>query len=165
MHTKKLTRLALLTAIALTIFVIEAQIPLPLPIPGLRLGLSNIVTVYAVFALGPWSALGILLSRVILGALVTGRMMALAYSLAGGLLSWAAMCLLRPVLAGRQIWAASIVGGIFHNIGQMAMAIVIAATPSLIVYLPALLAMGMVTGLFTGLCAQYLLRHMKQLKH
>ena len=164
MKTKNLTRLALLTAIALTIFVIEAQIPLPLPIPGLRLGLSNIVTVYAVFALGPWNALAVLLCRVVLGAVVTGRMMALAYSLAGGLLSWAAMSLLRPVLARRQIWVSSVVGGIFHNIGQMAVAVAITATPGLLVYLPVLLAAGMITGLFTGLCAQYLLRHMKRLK-
>lgn len=155
--------MALLTAIALTIFVIEAQIPLPLPIPGLRLGLSNIVTVYAVFALGPWNALAILLARVVLGSIVTGRMMALAYSLAGGLLSWAMMSLLRRALANRQIWISSIVGGFFHNIGQMAVAIAVTSTPGLAIYLPILLAAGILTGTFTGLCAQYLLRHMKRL--
>mgnify|MGYP002571948611 CR=1 FL=1 len=65
---RRITRLALLTAIALTIFMVEAQIPVPIPIPGVKLGLANIVTVYAVFALGPGDALLILVTRVFLGA-------------------------------------------------------------------------------------------------
>ena len=61
--TARLTRLALLTAIALTIFMAEAQLPTLVPIQGVKLGLANIVTVYAVFALGPGDALLILLSQ------------------------------------------------------------------------------------------------------
>ena len=76
--TRRLTRLALLTAIALTIFMVEAQIPVPIPIPGVKLGLANIVTVYAVFVLGPWDALSILVVRVFLGAVFSGQMMTLA---------------------------------------------------------------------------------------
>ena len=68
LKTKKLTLMALLTAIALTIFMIEAQIPPIVPLPGVKLGLSNIVTVFAVFALGPGEAAGILFCRVFLGA-------------------------------------------------------------------------------------------------
>ena len=87
----------------------------------------------------------------------------MAYSLAGGLLSLAAMLVLRQVLTLRQIWVASVLGGIFHNIGQILIAMLLTATPRLIYYLPVLIAAGMLAGLFTGLCAQFLLQHMKKL--
>lgn len=163
MTTKKLTRLALLAAIALGLYVLEAQLPGPIPIPGVKLGLSNIVTVYAVFLFGPWEALGILLVRVLLGSMFTGQMMALAYSLAGGLLSLGGMLLLRRILTERQIWVASVFGGILHNVGQILVAIWVTATPSIAVYLPVLILSGLAAGLFTGLAAQYLIGHMKKI--
>ena len=83
--TKQLTLMALLTAIALAIHVAEAQIPAPVPIPGVKLGLANIVTVWAMFSLGPGPALMILVARILLGSLFSG-VMSLLYSLAGGLL-------------------------------------------------------------------------------
>lgn len=165
MKTKRLTRLALLTAIALTIFMVELQIPSPIPVPGVKLGLSNIVTVYCVVVYGPWSALSVLLCRVVLGAVFSGRIAALAYSLAGGLLSWALMCLLRRIVTERQIWVLSILGGLFHNIGQILAAMVITGTPSIAVYFPVLALSGMLSGLFTGLCAQALRNHMRRIGH
>lgn len=85
--------MALLTAIALTIFMAEAQIPVPIPIPGIKLGLANIVTVYAVFALGPGDALLILVARVFLGAVFSGQMMTLFYSLGAGCCAgWSSCC-------------------------------------------------------------------------
>ena len=87
-QARRLTRAALLTAIALTIFLAEAQLPPPVPIPGIKLGLANIVTVYAMFVLGPRDTLLILLSRIFLGAVFSGQMMTLLYSLGGGLLSY-----------------------------------------------------------------------------
>ena len=111
--TRRLTRLALLTAIALTIFMVEAQIPVPIPIPGVKLGLANIVTVYAVFVLGPWDALSILVVRVFLGAVFSGQMMTLFYSLGGGLLCWAVLVLLRRLFTKNQIWLCSPVSALF----------------------------------------------------
>lgn len=163
MRTKRLTRLALLSAVALGLYVLEAQLPNPIPVAGVKLGLSNIVSIYTLFAYGPWAALGVLLTRVLLGSLFAGQFISLAYSLAGGLLSLAAMLVLRQVLTLRQIWVASVLGGIFHNIGQILIAILLTATPRLIYYLPVLIAAGMLAGLFTGLCAQFLLQHMKKL--
>ncbi len=165
MNTKRLTRLALLTAIALTIFMVELQIPSPVPIPGVKLGLSNIVTVYCMMLYGPWSALSVLLCRIVLGAVFSGRIAALAYSLAGGLLSWALMCLLRRAVTERQIWVLSILGGLFHNIGQILAAMAITGTPSIAVYFPVLALSGMIAGLFTGLCAQAFLSHMRRIGH
>ena len=88
MDARRIARMALLTAIALTIFLVEAQLPPLAPIPGVKLGLANIVTVWALFALGPLDALLILLARVILGSVFSGQLMALLYSLSGGLLCW-----------------------------------------------------------------------------
>lgn len=163
MDTKKLTRMALLTALALIIFIVEAQIPSPVPIPGVKLGLANIVTVYAMFALSPWQALAILLCRVFLGSVFSGQPMTLFYSLGGGLLCWFIMLLLRRVLTKKQIWAASVFGAIFHNAGQIAVAIAITRTPGLVAYLPILTVSGVLTGAFTGLCAQFLLERLDKL--
>ena len=85
MRTKRLTRLALLSAVALGLYVLEAQLPNPIPVAGVKLGLSNIVSIYTLFAYGPWAALGVLLTRVLLGSLFAGQLISLAYSLAGGL--------------------------------------------------------------------------------
>lgn len=152
-----MTRLALLTALALAIHLLEAQIPNPLPIPGAKLGLANVVTLYALFAVGPGDTLWVLLARILLGSLFSGRATTLFYSLAGGLLCYAVVCLLRGLLTGRQVWVAGVLGGICHNIGQLAMAIALTRTPALVVYLPWLLLCGMAAGLFTGLCARLLL--------
>ena len=163
MQVRRLTRDALLTAIALTIFMIEAQIPAPIPVPGIKLGLANIVTLYALFMLGPWDALGILLARIVLGSLFAGNMMILLYSLAGGLLCWLLCCVLRRMMTDRQIWLCSIFGAIAHNLGQMAVAIAVTHTPGLLAYLPALMISGILAGAFTGWSAQFLIGRMKKM--
>lgn len=164
MKAKRLTLCALLTAIALTIFVAEAQIPPIVPVPGMKLGLANVVTVYAMFALGPGDTLMILLCRIFLGSLFAGGS-TFFYSLAGGLLCYLAMLLLRKVLTENQLWVCGAIGAIFHNIGQMGAAILIARTPQLILYLPVLLITGIAAGAFTGLAAQLLLERVgKRLK-
>ena len=162
MKTKKLTTMALLTALALILFTVEAQIPPPVPIPGVKLGLANIITVYAMFALGPKEALCILLARVFLGSVFSGQMSTLFYSLSGGLLCYCAMLLLRKLLTEQQIWVCSVIGAVFHNIGQMGMALMIFQSPSVLIYLPLLMLSGIVAGLFTGLCAQFLLRRLRK---
>ena len=160
---RRLTLLALLTAIALTIFMAEAQLPPILPIPGVKLGLANIVTVYAMFALGPGDAMMILLCRVFLGSVFSGQMMTLFYSLAGGVLSWLVMLLLRRGLTLRQMWLCSPIAGIFHNLGQLLAAVVLMGTWTVLAYLPSLIIAGAISGVFTGLCAQFLLARLKKL--
>lgn len=155
MQTKRLTRGAMLTAVALTIFIVELQIPALVPIPGVKLGLANIVTVYGMFLLGPADTACILIARIFLGAVFSGRMSALFYSLAGGLLCYVFMLFMRRLVSPRQIWICSVGGAIAHNIGQISVAILITRTPQLIYYLPVLMVSAIITGLFTGLCAQY----------
>lgn len=156
MKTKKLVLLALLAAIALTIFMVEAQIPALVPIPGIKLGLSNIVTVFTVFAIGPWEGAAVLLVRIFLGAVFAGNFSSILYSAAGGMLAIAVTMLLRKLLTKQQLWVAGCCGAVAHAIGQMAMAMFVTGTPAIAVYLPVMIACGIVTGLFTGLCAQFL---------
>ena len=159
----RVARLALLTGIALTIFLVEAQLPAA-PIPGVKLGLANIVTVYAVFALGPRDALMVLCARVFLGAVFSGQMMTLLYSGAGGLLSWLALCLLCRLLDRKQMWLASPVAGMCHNVGQLLAAAGVMRTWAVLAYLPYLVIAGVVAGLFTGVAAQALDGRLEKLR-
>ena len=156
MKTKKLATLALLSAIALTIFMVEAQIPALVPIPGVKLGLANIVTVFAVFALGAKEGAAVLFVRIFLGAVFAGNFSTIFYSAAGGACAILVTILLKKVLNKKQLWVAGCLGAVAHSIGQMAVAILMTSTPGLIVYLPVMIAISIVTGLFTGLCAQFL---------
>ena len=161
--TKRLTRMGLLTALALIIFTIEAQIPSPVAIPGVKLGLANIITVYAMFCMGPRDTLLILLVRIFLGSMFTGQMMALAYSLCGGLLCYLVMLVMHRLVTENQIWVCSVIGAIAHNIGQIIAAIAVTHTPGLAVYLPVLMVSGIIAGLFTGFAAQFTIHRMKKI--
>ena len=163
MKARKLTLMAMLTAIALTIFMIEAQIPAPVPIPGIKLGLANIVTVFAVFALGPGEAAAILFVRIFLGAVFAGNFSTILYSGAGGLCAILITIGLEKILTHRQLWVAGALSAIGHSLGQMAMAIAVTGTSSLAVYLPVMILCSVITGLFTGLCAQFVLNRGKKI--
>ena len=162
LKTKKLAVLALLTAIALTIFLVEAQLPAPVPIPGVKLGLANIVTVFTVFALGPGEGAAVLFCRIFLGAVFAGNFSAILYSAAGGGCAILVTVLLRRILTPRQLWVAGALGAVAHSIGQMGAAVWISGTPGTLIYLPVMVACSIVTGLFTGLCAQILLNRGKK---
>ena len=156
MKTRKLAVLGLLTAIALTIFMVEAQIPSIVPLPGVKLGLANIVTVFTVFALGPGDGILVLAARIFLGAVFAGNFSTIFYSAAGGACAIGMTILLRKLLKPGQLWVAGCLGAVAHSIGQMAMAMLLLGTPSMIIYLPVMIVISILTGLFTGLCAQFL---------
>ena len=158
MKVKKMTLLALLSAIALTIFMVEAQIPALVPIPGVKLGLANIVTVFAVFALGAKEGVIVLFIRIFLGAVFAGNFSTILYSASGGALAILVTIGLRKILKENQLWAAGCLGSIAHSVGQMIAAIAITRTAGLLVYLPVMIVISIFTGLFTGLCAQYLVK-------
>lgn len=163
MKTRKLTMMAMLTAVALTIFVVENQIPSPVPLPGVKLGLSNIITVFAVFALGSREAAAILFVRIFLGAVFAGNFSTILYSGAGGFCAIVLTIGLKRILKESQIWVAGCLGAMAHSIGQMAVAVAVTGTPSIAVYLPALLVCSILAGLFTGLCAQLLVNRGKNI--
>lgn len=158
MSTKRITLIAMLTAFALTIFIVEAQIPPLVPIPGIKLGLANIITLFAIMTIGRKDAFIIMILRVILGSVFAGNMMSCLYSLAGGLVCFAAMALTRNIFKQNMIWCISIIGAIGHNIGQILVAIALTNTIQIAWYLPVLIISAVMTGLFTGLVAQYTLK-------
>lgn len=162
--TKKLALMAVLTAIALTIFMLEAQLPAPVPIPGVKLGLANIVTLTAMLILGRREAGAILAARIIMGAVFAGNPSAMLYSAAGGVLAYAAMCLLVGVAPEKRLWAVSAVSAVAHNMGQLLACVLVVKTPGVFIYAPALIVSGVITGVFTGFGAMYLVRALRKLK-
>ena len=159
MKLRKLTLTAVLTAAALVMFVLESQLPPLTAIPGIKMGLANIITVFAVFTLGPGDAAMILLARILLGAVIAGNPSTLMYSAAGGAMCLLIMLPLKRILTRRQVWVASVFGAAAHNTAQLLLAALITGTGALMAYLPVLLLSGMTAGLFTGLCAQALMNH------
>jgi len=156
MDTKKLARLALLTTLALIIFMVETQIPNPILVPGAKLGLANIITVYAIFCYTPKETGLMLLARILLGSIFSGNLMSLLYALTGGLFCFLVMLLAKQALTLRQIWVCSVLGALAHNLGQILVAMAVTGSWRMIFYLPALVISGILAGLFTGLLAQYL---------
>ena len=155
MKTQKLAELSMLTAFAIIIFVLELQIPNLSPVPGVKLGLANIITVYAVYTHKGREVFLIVLVRVLLGAILSGQMTALLYSLSGSMLCLIAMLPMRRIIPESHIWMASVLGAVLHNAGQIAAAILETQTTGLIAYQPVLLVSGCIAGAFTGLCAQF----------
>ena len=150
MKLRKLTLTAVLTAAALVMFVLESQLPPLTAIPGIKPGLSNIFTLFAMQALGPGWALGVLLVRVTLGCIITGQGMALLYSLTGGLFAYAGMLALRRWFSGRRLWILSVFCAMAHNFGQLCAAALIARTRAVWYYLPVLLPAAILAGALTG---------------
>ena len=139
---QRLTRSAVLTALALALSVAEGLVPLTIlfPLPGLRLGLANLVTVYALCRLSGREALLILTARCLLGSLLGSNFTALASPLTNGL----------PHLPGLSLFGVSIAGAAAHNTGQILAAMVVLGSRAPLVYLPPLLLCSLVTGAVTG---------------
>lgn len=159
---QRLTLTSLLTAAGLVVFVIESQLPPLTAIPGIKPGLSNVFTMLTLFWVGPGWALGTMLVRVSLGSLLTGQTMAFFYSIAGGTAAFAVMWALKKPLGEQKLWVLSAFGAMGHNLGQMAAALFITRTQALLYYLPVLMVSSIVTGIFTGLCAQLVSRRARQ---
>lgn len=164
MKTRKLIFTAILVAMALTAYAIEAVIPPLTPIYGIKLGIANVFTLFALYALGPYQAAAVLLLRIVLGNILTGQAMAFVYSLSGGLLSFVVMLLLKRFFDVDKIWVLSALCAVAHNVGQIIVAVAITSTPQIAYYLPILIISGIVSGALTGLCAQLVLKRLKKTK-
>jgi len=164
MKTRKITLTSVLCAISLVIFVIAAQIPPLIPVAGVKLGLSNVVVLFTKVLLGTRCALLVLLTKVFLGNLFTGTIVSFFYSLVGGIVCFLAECIALKFLSRQQIWAVSIIGGAFHNIGQVLTACILIGNSKIIWYLALLVPVGMVTGAFVGVCTLYTLKALDKLR-
>lgn len=117
--TRKLTTLSLLAAIALALYAVESALPPIVPIPGIKLGLSNIITLVVLWKYSAKDAFFVLLVRILLATMFFGQAMSLLYSLSGGILCLFAMLLVKRLLHGNYLFLASMTGAVFHNLGQI----------------------------------------------
>ncbi len=154
MSTRKLTALAMLLGIALVIFIIEAQLPPLVPIPGVKLGLANIITLIVMVWYGRKEAFLVLILRITLGSIFSGLPTVFFYSFAGGVLCFFVMAIMFRLLGDERLWVVSVFGAISHNAGQIAMAYLFTRTLEVFYYFPLLVISGIITGVFTGVAAQ-----------
>ncbi len=154
--TKKLTLTAILVSCAMILSYIEVLLPIPLPIPGIKLGLANIATLFALYSLGAGYATAITLLRVFLSALLFGNVASLIYSLAGGILALFFMITLKRLDAFSSI-GVSVAGAVAHNAGQILAAAIIMKTAGIASYLPVLAITGTVAGVLIGIASGILI--------
>lgn len=150
---KKTAYLGVMLALALICSYVEVLIPIPIGIPGIKLGLANIVIVFAMYSIGIKEALVLSIMRVTISGFMFGNVVAIAYSLAGGLLSLFVMYLLKKTDKLSCI-SVSIAGGIMHNIGQMIVATILVDNYYVLYYVPVLMVAGFITGACIGIVAQ-----------
>ena len=146
-----------LTALALIFSYIEFLVPLPIAIPGIKLGLANIVCLVCLYALGEKHAFLINVTRIALAALLFGSVFSALYALAGGVVSFAVMVLLKRTKRF-SVCGVSMAGGVFHNLAQLAVAGLLVESAQVFYYFPVLLLSGMATGIGIGILATLILR-------
>ena len=157
-----LTRMALLTAAAVVLGYVERLIPMPGSIPGIKLGLANTVLLYAIYLLDTRSAFVLMILKVGLSGLLYSGVSAMMFSLGGGLCSLVMMLLVKKLGSGNvSIIGVSVVGAVFHNVGQTAVAALMVNTAALMGYVPFLLVAAVVTGVLTGIAGKYAIQGLK----
>ena len=154
---QRITRIALLTALSLILFILEGFLPLPLPVPGAKLGLAAIVTLIALYLLPTRDAALMLTLRIILASAFGGGLAPMIYSLAGGAASFAAMVLMKRYTQ-LSIVGISAAGGFLHNMAQLLVAAAVLETTALFVYAPVLGIVGILTGILIGITARGILQ-------
>ncbi len=154
MRERKLARTValygMLIALAFIFSYVEALIPVPVPVPGIKLGLANLVNVVGLYTVGAAGTAAVSLVRIVLVGFTFSNLFTMLYSLAGGAASLAVMILARKS-GFLGTCGVSILGGIFHNIGQLTVAACVTSTAGVFSYLPVLMAAGVVTGAVIGL--------------
>ena len=160
MKTKKLTVLALSVALAMILSFVESQIPSFVPIPGVKIGLANIVVVFALYKIGWKEALGISLLRVFLVSVLFGHAASFFYSFAGAVFSFCGMALLKKTGRFSHV-AVSVAGGVLHNAGQILMACILLETNIMTYYLPVLILSGTLAGVVIGLLASVMVSRIR----
>lgn len=163
-NTKRLAQLGLLTALSLIASYIELLIPMPIGIPGVKLGLANLMIVWALYAMGPLEALAVNGMRILLSGFLFGNLSMILYSLAGAFSSFVCMYLAKKSSRFSMI-GVSIIGGVTHNAGQLLTAMMVLETKSLIYYGPVLLAAGLITGFLIGVLTEEVHKRVRLKKH
>ena len=158
--TRRMTLLASITAVAMILSYIESLIPAFVAVPGVKVGLSNIATVFALYTLGAPSAICVSLVRIALSALLFGNFVSLLYSLGGAALALIAMVALRRLGTFSSI-GVSTAGAVMHNAGQIAVACLIMENAAISLYIVPLTVFGTVSGVVVGIASGLLVRKLE----
>lgn len=163
--TSKIVYIGLLVSQALVLHIIERSIPVPFITPGAKLGLANLITVIALYTLDKKrDAFLVLFLRLILSTIFGGNLSSFMYSVSGGILSFISMIIIKEVFKDKvSIIGVSSTGAIFHNVGQLIIASIIVKNIGVMLYLPILSTMGIGTGIFVGITANYAVNHLKKI--
>lgn len=157
---KKTVTLGFLLALSMILSYIESVLPLSIGIPGIKLGLPNLIVVILLYSYGEKEALTVNILRIVLSGFMFGNLFAILYALAGALISFTVMFIMKK-LNIFSVAGVSIGGGVFHNIGQLIVAMFVVETYAPIFYLPVLLAAGVATGFIIGLISMRLMPYIQ----
>lgn len=155
--------LGLTIALAMIMSYIEALVPLSFAVPGIKMGLANIVIIFVLYKIGTKEAILVSIIRVILVSLLFSNVMAMAYSIAGAVLSLSVMWLLKKTDKFSFV-GVSIAGGIMHNVGQIIMAVILLGTEQIALYLPVLIITGTATGVVIGIVSGLVINRFKNIR-
>lgn len=150
MKIKSIAHCAMLTALAMIFGYVEALIPFHFGLPGIKLGLANLVIVLALYRFPAGQVFAIQVMRIVLVSFLFGNMSMMIYSLAGGILSLLTMLFLKKT-NWFSVIGVSIAGGVSHNLGQLAVALLVVQNLKITFYVPVLLTAGLVTGCLIGM--------------
>lgn len=159
--TKRLTLLSVLVAVAMILSYVESLVPAFVAVPGVKMGLSNIATVFALYTLGPVAAVSVSLVRVCLSALLFGNAASLIYSLFGAAFALLTMILLKR-LGLFSAMGVSVAGGVMHNAGQVLAACLVMENAAISIYLAPLAVSGTLAGVAIGAAAGLLVRKIEK---
>ena len=160
MNTKKVAYIGLLIALAFVLSYIEVLLPLNIGIPGAKVGLANIAIVVALYTIGSKNAFMLSMVRVVLVGLTFGNFAMMLYSLAGAFLSFVMMFVAKRTQK-LSITGVSVLGGVFHNVGQIIVAIFVLETDKLLYYLPFLVIIGTISGVVIGIVSSMVCKRVK----
>lgn len=160
MKSKNVAVLGVMTALAMILSYLESLVPLSFAVPGVKMGLPNIVIMFALYRLSFKEACAVSIIRVVLISILFGNTLSLAYSAAGTLVSLAVMVILKK--SGRfSVTGVSVAGGVCHNAGQIAVAVLMLGTKEIAYYLPVLCVSGTVAGICIGIVSAILIEKVK----
>ena len=161
LSTRQMVTLSAIIAVAMILSYIESMIPAFVAVPGVKMGLSNIATVFALYALGWPYAICVSVVRVFLSALLFGNFVSLIYSLSGAALALGLMILVKKLNKFSSI-GVSVAGGVGHNAGQIIAACIVMKNAAISIYIIPLLISGTISGIVIGLIAGNLVERVKK---
>ncbi|AGF56179.1 MULTISPECIES: Gx transporter family protein [Clostridium] len=165
--TFRIVFIGVLVAQALVLYTVESMIPVPFIAPGAKLGLTNLITVIALYTLNSKrDAFLIIILRLLLSTIFGGNLSTFMYSAVGAIFSYFVMIFVKEIFKDKvSIIGVSAAGAFFHNVGQLIVASLIVQNIGVMLYLPILSIAGLGTGIFIGIASNFIVQHLSRLSY